>query len=284
MSQECSTPLPPQRLCRWLPDTSRYTPLPKPFEFILLRLPIIMSGPQTAHSASWAASASVGPASVQVNTYYHVCVFLRSVETIGDCASLDLELFVIRAFGNDYPSARNLVQSSPESQFFLPLPSIGEVPPTPAAFGSPLVTPGFIRKLPSWLLSRKITITINAETKTVSLFQTAFWKYPNTMKSSSVGSLVILSYPIASTIGYYSTWSPKTPTHILTMNSSPMALEVSLNQSLRALWTPALGTQTHRQMNQSQICQTSRIRTLWWRHRKKILIVGYFPSNALTHH
>lgn len=174
MSQECSTPLPPQRLCRLLPDSGKYTSLPKRFEFILLRLPIIMSGPQTAHSASWAASASVGPASVQANTYYHTCVFLRSNENLADRESLDLELFVIRAFGKDYPSARNLVQSSPDSQFFLPLPTIGEVPPTPAAFGSPLVTPGFIRKLPSWLLSRKITITINAEMKTVSLFQTAF--------------------------------------------------------------------------------------------------------------
>lgn len=170
MSGECSTPLPPQRLCRQLSDTSRWTPLPARFEFILLRLPLTMSGPRTAHSSSWAASASVGTNS---NTYYHPCVFLRSNENLENRAALDLELFVIRAFGRDYPAASSHVQSSPDFQLFLPIASIGEMPSTPAAFGRPLVTPGFVTKLPSWLLARKITVTVIAETKMVSLSQTA---------------------------------------------------------------------------------------------------------------
>lgn len=72
-----------------------------------------MSGPRTAHSSSWAASASVG---TNTNTYYHPCVFLRSNENLENRAALDLELFVIRAFGKDYPAASSHVQSSPDCQ------------------------------------------------------------------------------------------------------------------------------------------------------------------------
>ena len=160
MFGECSTPLLPQRLCRQLSDTGRWTPLPARFEFILLRLPLTMSGPRTAHSSSWAASASVG---MNSNTYHHPCVVLRSNENLQNRAALDLELFVIRAFGKDYPAASSHVQSSPDCQLFLPIASIGEMPSTPAAFGRQLVTSGFVTRLPSWLLARKITVTVIAE-------------------------------------------------------------------------------------------------------------------------
>lgn len=178
---------PPQRLCRRLSDTGRFTPLPARFEFILLRLPLTdLAGPRTAHSSSWAASASIG---TNTNTYYHPCVFLRSIESLENQALLDLDLFVIRAFGKDYPAASSHVQSSPDCQLFLPIPSIGEMPSTPAAFGRPLVTPGFVTKLPSWLLAQKITVTVIAETKMVSLISNRLLeRILNTMESSSEDS------------------------------------------------------------------------------------------------
>lgn len=69
-----------------------------------------------------------------------------------------------------------------DCHLFLPVASIGEMPSSKRA------------KLPSWLLARKIRITLQADTKMVSLSQFALWTYLNLVQSSSEDSPASLNY------------------------------------------------------------------------------------------
>lgn len=62
---EPTTPLPPQLLCRWMPELDKHAKIPKVFEFILLRLPVsIVWSPYSplalAHGDPRSASAGGG--------------------------------------------------------------------------------------------------------------------------------------------------------------------------------------------------------------------------------
>ena len=136
----------------------KYITIPTSFEFILLRLPVSMAGSQTAISSQWTPpSASAGS---DTDTYYHPCIYLRSTENLSNRLALDIEIFVIRAFGNNFQVASEYIKSSPDRALFLPIPTTNKTPSTPPAFGRPLDAPGFIAKLPSWALARQIGIMV----------------------------------------------------------------------------------------------------------------------------
>ena len=111
--------------------------------------------------------------------------------------ALDIEIFVIRAFGKNFQVASIYIKSSPDCALFLPIPTTNKTPSTPPAFKRPFDTPGFISELPSWALARQIVITVQKDSKMVSLSQTALWTYLILVRSSSEDSQITLLYRTA---------------------------------------------------------------------------------------
>lgn len=62
---------------------------------------------------------------------------------------LDIETFVIRAFGNNFHVESEYIKYYPVRALFLSLPTTNKTPSTPPALGRPLELPGFVAILPS---------------------------------------------------------------------------------------------------------------------------------------